>query len=70
VINDKPAGLATKIQKKAYRANTQSNDNNGLKIEQYSKRPAFLNHTRTPYNIINPCQEDVQSNLSQAMKNI
>lgn len=55
-IQDKmPAGMSTKIQSKAYRANTQSQQVDGLyKTQKFINRPVLLNHTRTPYNIMNP----------------
>ena len=55
-IQDKmPAGMGTKIQSKAYRANSQSTQVDGLyKPQKFITRPALLNHTRTPYNIMNP----------------
>jgi hypothetical protein len=62
---NKPAGMPTKIQKKAYRSNTQNQQMDGLyKPDKFLARPAFINHTRTEYNIMNPYQKDVQQKLT------
>ena len=72
VITDKlPAGMATKIQSKAYRANTQSQQVDGLyKPQKFVTRPALLNHTRTPYNIMNPNQAQDLEKVPQILKDI
>ena len=53
------AGFAeqtNKIQKKAYRANTQSRQVDGLyKEAKFTARPSYMNHTRSDFNILRPC---------------
>ena len=46
-----------KIQKKAYRANTQSRQVDGLfKPDKFTARATLLNHTRANFNILRPCE--------------
>jgi hypothetical protein len=55
-----PAGA--RIQKKAYRANTQSNQVDGLyKTEKFEKRTNLLNNTRVDFNILRPLENPTTS---------
>ena len=59
-----------KMQKKAYRSNTQSQQVHGLYNEQkFRSKPSFLNYTRSDFNIIRPTQSNVlkAKNLSVSM---
>lgn len=49
------AEQVNKIQKKAYRANTQSRQVDGLyKEAKYTARPSLMNYTRSDFNILRP----------------
>ena len=51
------AGAPSQIQKKAYRANTQSRQVDGLfSPEKLSKRVNMSNHSRVNFNILRPCE--------------
>lgn len=53
----KNIGDNNKIQKKAYRTNTQSKQTDGLfKLDQFQNRTSFLNHSRVNFNITRPTE--------------
>lgn len=55
--NDTAAGAPSRIQKKAYRANTQSRQVDGLyNPEKFTKRVNMSNHSRVHYNILRPVE--------------
>ena len=55
--NDAAAGVPSQIQKKAYRANTQSRQVDGLyNPAKFSKRVNMSNHSRVHYNILRPVE--------------
>ena len=55
--NDTAAGAPSQIQKKAYRANTQSRQVDGLfNPEKFTKRVNMSNHSRVHYNILRPVE--------------
>jgi hypothetical protein len=55
--NASPAGVPSRIQKKAYRANTQSRQVDGLfNPEKFTRRVNMSNHSRVNFNILRPAE--------------
>ena len=71
-INDRaPAGFSQKIQNKAYRANTETTQKDGIfNASKALSKPVLLNHTRTPYNIINPTMSYDSGKLTQVLQDM
>jgi len=68
IATDPTAVDNAKIQKKAYRASTQSRQVDGLyKPDKFGGRPTLLNHTRADFNILRPC-EGRQTSMKTTIK--